>query len=106
MPRSGLADRAPHIMSKLVSNWTLREFAVTLFRRKWLLLGPLVVISLGALALAIFLPDRYQSRMKILVKNTRADAVITPEANSPTSGNGGNRAAASARSRWLSLRRV
>ena len=75
-------------MSKRVSNWTLREVATTLFRRKWLLLGPLVLISLAALALAAFLPDRYQSRMKILVKNTRADAVITPEANSGTNGSG------------------
>jgi uncharacterized protein involved in exopolysaccharide biosynthesis len=75
-------------MSKRVSNWTLREFAVTLFRRKWLLLGSLAIIFLGALILALFLPDRYQSRMKILVKNTRADAVITPEANSATNGSG------------------
>jgi uncharacterized protein involved in exopolysaccharide biosynthesis len=75
-------------MSNRVSNWTLREVATTLFRRKWLLIGPLVLISLAALALAVVLPDRYQSRMKILVRNTRADAVITPEANSATSGSG------------------
>jgi len=75
-------------MSNRVSNWTLREFAVTLFRRKWLLLVPLAIIALGAVALAVFLPDRYQSRMKILVKNSRADAVITSEANGGTNGSG------------------
>ena len=75
-------------MSKRVSNWNLREIAITLFRRKWLLLGPLMTITLIALALAIVLPDRYQSRMKILVKNTRADTVITTEANGGTNGSG------------------
>ena len=60
-------------MSKRVSNWTLREVAVTIFRRKWLLLGPLAIIFFGAVILALVLPDRYQSRMKILVKNSRAD---------------------------------
>jgi succinoglycan biosynthesis transport protein ExoP len=75
-------------MSKRVSNWTLREVAVTIFRRKWLLLGPLAVIFLGAVTLAVVLPDRYQSRMKILVKNSRADAVITSEANGGTNGSG------------------
>ncbi|HEX6186947.1 MAG TPA: Wzz/FepE/Etk N-terminal domain-containing protein [Pyrinomonadaceae bacterium] len=71
-----------------VSNFTLREIVTTLFRRKWLLLGPLALITAATIALATFLPDRYQSRMKILVKNTRADAVITTDANSANNGNG------------------
>ncbi|HYW72261.1 MAG TPA: Wzz/FepE/Etk N-terminal domain-containing protein [Pyrinomonadaceae bacterium] len=75
-------------MSKRVHNWNLRELATTLFRRKWLLLAPLMLIAGASVALAIFLPDRYQSRMKILVKNSRADAVITPEANGGTNGTG------------------
>lgn len=75
-------------MSNRVANWTLREIATTLFRRKWLLLAPLAIISAITIAFAVLMPDRYQSRMKILVKNTRADAVITPDANNPTSGSG------------------
>lgn len=88
--RTGQAEQNPLTisMSKHVSSWNLRELAITVFRRKWLLLGPLVTITLVTLAVAVFLPDRYQSRMKILVKNTRADAVITPEANAGTNGSG------------------
>ncbi|HVQ36655.1 MAG TPA: Wzz/FepE/Etk N-terminal domain-containing protein [Pyrinomonadaceae bacterium] len=61
-----------------ISNWTFRETATTLFRRKWLLIGVFVSISAVAALLAAFLPSQYQSRMKILVKNARADVVITP----------------------------
>lgn len=75
-------------MSNRVASWTLREIATTVFRRKWLWLTPLAIITAITLSFALFLPDRYQSRMKILVKNTRAETVITPDANSPTSGNG------------------
>ena len=69
------------------SVWTLRELAAALFRRKRLFLisfGTITAVTLGA---TLLLPNRYQSRMKILVKNTRADVVITPEATNATSGN-------------------
>ena len=80
-----LAVRAAGIRA---SGWTLREVATTLFRRKWLLLVPLGTIAALTIGLTLFLPNRYQSRMKILVKNTRADVVITPEATNATSGSG------------------
>src|SRR5262245_59835959 len=75
-------------MSNRIATCTIRDMATTLFPRKWLLLVPLVTITAITLACTLVLPDRYQSRMKILVKNTRADTVITPESNSPTSGSG------------------
>jgi uncharacterized protein involved in exopolysaccharide biosynthesis len=61
-----------------VSGWTLRETATTLFRRKWLIAAIFLPIAALAILLALFLPNQYQSRMKILVKNARADVVISP----------------------------
>ena len=60
------------------ASWTLRTTATTLFRRKWLFIGVFSSIAVVAILLAVFLPNQYQSRMKILVKNARADVVITP----------------------------
>jgi uncharacterized protein involved in exopolysaccharide biosynthesis len=52
-----------------------------------MLLGLFSTIALATVAAAVLLPNRYQSRLKILVKNTRADVVITPErTNSPAGG--------------------
>ena len=66
-------------------NWTLREIVTVVFRRKWLLLALFGSIAVLTIALALFLPNQYQSRMRILVKNARADVVITPGTNSPHS---------------------
>jgi uncharacterized protein involved in exopolysaccharide biosynthesis len=75
-------------MGLRASAWTLRQLAAAVFRRKWLFLGSFVTITAITVGLALLLPNRYQSRMKILVKNTRADVVITPEATNATSGSG------------------
>src|SRR2546427_3177233 len=58
---------------------SLREAANALFRRKALVLSTLVVVILGTAVLTFMLPDKYESRMKILVKNQRVDIAITPE---------------------------
>ena len=76
------------VMSNRVSSWTLREITTAAFRRKLLFLVPFGAIVALTLALALLLPDRYQSRMKILVRNARADAMITPEATNATNGSG------------------
>ena len=67
-----------------ISSWTFRETATTLFRRKWLLLGVFFSIVAVTVFLVLFLPNQYQSRMKILVKNARADVVISPERTNAT----------------------
>jgi uncharacterized protein involved in exopolysaccharide biosynthesis len=57
-----------------------KRFAAILFRRKhaFLLLFPLLF---AAVAIATFLmPRQYESRMRILVKNERADLVVSPDA--------------------------
>jgi uncharacterized protein involved in exopolysaccharide biosynthesis len=60
--------------------WSVDNIVTSLFRRKRLLLGVFVTFAVISIGLAAFLPNQYQSRMKILVKNARADVVITPEA--------------------------
>jgi len=66
------------------SSWTFRETATTLFRRKRLLIGVFLPIAAITVLAALLLPNQYQSRMKILVKNARADVVITPGQTNPT----------------------
>jgi uncharacterized protein involved in exopolysaccharide biosynthesis len=70
------------------TNWTLRDLATILFRRKWMMIGMFTMIAMATLAAAFLMPHRYQSRMKILVKNARADVVITPEQTNSSNGGG------------------
>src|SRR6266702_4220327 len=69
----------------------LREGASALFRRKSLVLFTFLVVIIGTVIVTLLLPNRYESRMKILVKNQRVDVAITPEAtigtNTPTVDN-------------------
>jgi uncharacterized protein involved in exopolysaccharide biosynthesis len=58
---------------------SLREGAVAIFRRKALVLSTVGVVILGTTFLTLLLPDKYESRMKILVRNQRVDVAITPE---------------------------
>jgi uncharacterized protein involved in exopolysaccharide biosynthesis len=39
------------------------------------------MVALGTAAITLLMPNEYESRMKILVKNTRSDVPITPEQN-------------------------
>jgi len=59
---------------------SLRDGAGALFRRKALVLSTLFVVIVGTAMVTFLLPDKYESRMKILVKNQRVDVAITPEA--------------------------
>jgi uncharacterized protein involved in exopolysaccharide biosynthesis len=58
---------------------SLREGASAIFRRKALVLSTVGVVILGTTFLTLLLPDKYESRMKILVRNQRVDVAITPE---------------------------
>ena len=49
------------------------------------LFGTIAAITIS---LAVLLPNQYQSRMRILVKNARADVVITPERTNSSNTNG------------------
>ena len=62
----------------------LREGASALFRRKFLVLFTFLAVVVGAIIVTLLLPNRYEARMKILVKNQRVDIAITPEATTGT----------------------
>ena len=67
---------------------SLRDGAGALFRRKTLVIMIFLTVVAGTAVVTYLLPNRYESRMKILVKNQRVDVAITPEAtigvNAPT----------------------
>src|ERR1700687_1886216 len=59
---------------------SLRDGAGAMFRRKALVLLTLLPVVVGTAVITFLLPNKYESRMKILVKNQRVDVAITPEA--------------------------
>jgi len=61
---------------------SMRDGAGALFRRKALVLFIFVAVVLGTGVVTFLLPNKYDSRMKILVKNQRVDVAITPEQTS------------------------
>ena len=65
---------------------SLRDGASALFRRRGLVLFIFLTVVLGTALLTWILPNKYESRMKILVKNQRVNVAITPEATSGAPG--------------------
>ncbi|CAN5802436.1 exopolysaccharide transport family protein [soil metagenome] len=65
-------------------NLSARDVATVLFRRKMLIATLFLTIAAGAAVVTFLLPNQYESRMKILVKNARADVVVTPERTGET----------------------
>ena len=74
----------PSFLSK--SNLSLRDAAVVLFRRKWLILTTLLTAVLVTAFVVSRTPDKYESRMKLLVKNMRADIPVTAAKDESVSG--------------------
>jgi uncharacterized protein involved in exopolysaccharide biosynthesis len=58
---------------------SLRDGAAALFRRKGLVVFIFAMVVTGTAIVTFLLPNKYESRMKILVKNQRVDVAITPE---------------------------
>ncbi|MGQ0762662.1 MAG: GumC family protein [Acidobacteriota bacterium] len=58
-------------------NISIRDGAAALFRRKGLVLLTFLTVIAGTVIVTLVLPDKYESRMKILVKNQRVDVAIT-----------------------------
>lgn len=56
---------------------SLRGTTATLFRKKWLVLATFLTACIAAGLFALLLPDKYESRMKLLVRNMRADAPVS-----------------------------
>ena len=63
----------------------LRDGAAALFRRKTLVLLTFLTVIIGTAVVTFLLPNKYESRTKILVKNQRVDVAITPEATGGSS---------------------
>lgn len=65
-------------------NFNQRDLVDIIFRRKWLILITLLTAGIAAAVFAWITPDMYESKMKILVRNTRVDAPLTAGAeNAP-----------------------
>ena len=58
---------------------SLRDGAGALFRRRALVLFIFLIVVVGTAIVTFLLPNRYESRTKILVKNQRVDVAITAE---------------------------
>src|ERR1043166_247005 len=75
-----------HKPGKSEAQVSVRDIASVVFRHKLLLCGTFLAVALGTAVFTFMLPNEYESRMKILVKNTRSDVPITPERTNGTTG--------------------
>lgn len=69
---------------------SVRDATSVWFRHKLLLVVTFLTIAVGTAVGTFMLPNEYESRMKILVKNLRAEVPITPERTTGTYGAQGN----------------
>lgn len=75
-----------HKPGKSEAQVSVRDIASVMFRHKLLLCATFLAVALGTAVFTFLLPNEYESRMKILVKNTRSDVPITPERTNGTTG--------------------
>lgn len=68
-------------------NLSLRDGATVLFRRKWLILTTLLMATIVTAFVVSRTTDKYESRMKLLVKNMRADVQVTAGKDDAVSDN-------------------
>ena len=61
------------------SNYSLRDTLAVIFRQKWLIALVFVSVILIVASITWLLPNKYESRMKLLVKNSRAEIIVSPE---------------------------
>jgi uncharacterized protein involved in exopolysaccharide biosynthesis len=66
---------------------SVRDIASVIFRHKLLICVTFLAVALGTTLFTFLSPNEYESRMKILVKNTRSDVPITPERTNGSTGN-------------------
>jgi len=76
-----------HSPGKSEAQVSVRDVASVIFRHKLLLCATFLMVALGTAAITLLMPNEYESRMKILVKNTRSDVPITPEQTIGSTGN-------------------
>lgn len=57
----------------------MSDIASILFRRKLLILGVFAATLAVTFAVILRMPKKYESRMKVFIKNERADSVVSPD---------------------------
>jgi len=67
---------------------SLNEIANILRRRRWLILSVFVLTLAAAIAGTLAMPKQYETRMKVLVKNDRADMIVSADHNSTSDYHG------------------
>src|ERR1035437_4054109 len=60
---------------------SLKDLAAILARRKWLILVIFFLVVGGVVAGTLLMPKQYETRMKVLVKNERADMIVSADRN-------------------------
>ncbi len=68
------------------ATFSLRDTASVWFRHKLLITVTFLTIAGGTILTTFMLPNEYESRLKILVKNVRAEVLITPERTTGANG--------------------
>ena len=64
------------------SNTTsLADIAAILIRRKWQILATFFVTVAAVVAGTLLMPKQYETQMKVLVKNERADMIVSADRN-------------------------
>src|SRR5579864_3714229 len=77
-----MIDRGTHLRAEGgTPHITMRDFLAVGFRQQRLIAGTFTGIFIIVLLVAVFLPKRYESQMKILVRHERADSVVSAERN-------------------------
>jgi uncharacterized protein involved in exopolysaccharide biosynthesis len=66
--------------------FSLRDVAAVWFRHKFLITVTFLTIAIGTAVVTFMMPNEYESRMKILVKNVRSEVPITPERTTGLNG--------------------
>ncbi|RPJ82908.1 MAG: hypothetical protein EHM13_08300, partial [Acidobacteria bacterium] len=66
---------------------TLRDLAQPIFRQRRVVIGCLLVVSLGVATAVLLSPRVYEAELKILVKRDRVDSVVTGTSEQPGAGN-------------------
>ena len=60
---------------------SLKDLTAILDRRKRLILTVFVLVVAGVAGGTLLMPKQYETRMKVLVKNERADMIVSPDSN-------------------------
>src|SRR2546423_377200 len=79
MAPNGEPARASEVARSLIES-----FAAILFRRKWVILTVFASVLAGVVTATRLMSPRYESEMRILVKNERVDLLVTPSASAQT----------------------